>query len=65
MGYPIAAVDHLGQAVITMEKGKHGLVTPATIASQLLYEIQGYVGFLWCLAYGTNWLLARYISTQM
>jgi len=41
MGYPIAAVDHLGRATITMEKGKHGLVTPATIASQLLYEIQG------------------------
>ena len=41
MGYPIAAVDHLGQAVITMENGKHGLCTPATIASQLLYEIQG------------------------
>ena len=41
MGYPIAAIDHLGEAVITMEKGKHGLVTTATIASQLLYEIQG------------------------
>ncbi|OAL43633.1 DUF1446-domain-containing protein [Pyrenochaeta sp. DS3sAY3a] len=41
MGYPIAAVDEKGHAVITMEKGKHGLVTPATIASQLLYEIQG------------------------
>ena len=24
-----------------MEKGKHGLVNTATIASQLLYEIQG------------------------
>lgn len=41
MGYPIAAVDHKGEAVITMEKGKHGFVTPATVASQLLYEIQG------------------------
>ena len=41
MGYPIAAIDHRGEAVLTMEKGKHGLVTPATIASQLLYEIQG------------------------
>ncbi|KAF2837370.1 DUF1446-domain-containing protein [Patellaria atrata CBS 101060] len=41
MGYPIAAIDHKGEAVITMEKGKHGLVSPATVASQLLYEIQG------------------------
>ncbi|KAF2501247.1 DUF1446-domain-containing protein [Lophium mytilinum] len=41
MGYPIAALDHLGEAVITMEKGKHGLVNVATVASQLLYEIQG------------------------
>ncbi|KAI1618844.1 hypothetical protein EDD36DRAFT_471167 [Exophiala viscosa] len=41
MGYPIAAIDHNGEAVISMEKGKHGLVTTATIASQLLYEIQG------------------------
>lgn len=24
-----------------MEKGKHGMVTIATVASQLLYEIQG------------------------
>ncbi|KAJ0333036.1 hypothetical protein COL922a_011178 [Colletotrichum nupharicola] len=41
MGYPIAAIDEKGEAVITMEEGKHGLVTTATIASQLLYEIQG------------------------
>ncbi|KAH7087226.1 hypothetical protein FB567DRAFT_62880 [Paraphoma chrysanthemicola] len=41
MGYPIAAIDVQGNGVISMEKGKHGLVTPATISSQLLYEIQG------------------------
>jgi len=41
MGYPIAAVDEKGEAVITMEKGRHGLVNIATVASQLLYEIQG------------------------
>jgi hypothetical protein len=41
MGYPIAEIDHLGEAVITMEKGRHGLVNIATVASQLLYEIQG------------------------
>lgn len=38
---PIAAIDEKGEAVISMEKGKDGLVTIATIASQLLYEIQG------------------------
>ncbi|KAB5554917.1 hypothetical protein GE09DRAFT_964735 [Coniochaeta sp. 2T2.1] len=41
MGYPIAEIDSKGDAVITMEKGKHGLVNTATVASQLLYEIQG------------------------
>ncbi|KAL1611824.1 hypothetical protein SLS60_000044 [Paraconiothyrium brasiliense] len=41
MGYPIAAIEANGEAVYTMEKGKHGLVNIQTIASQLLYEIQG------------------------
>ncbi|KAM0327096.1 hypothetical protein ACHAQA_006223 [Verticillium albo-atrum] len=41
MGYPIAAIDSKGEAVITMEQGKHGLVNIQTVASQLLYEIQG------------------------
>lgn len=41
MGYPIAAVDHKGEAVVYMEQGRDGLVTPATVTSQLLYEIQG------------------------
>ena len=41
MAYPIAAIDYKGEAVLTMEKGKDGLMTPATVASQLLYEIQG------------------------
>lgn len=41
MGYPIAAIEESGEAIITMEKGRHGLVTTATVASQLLYEIQG------------------------
>ncbi|VUC31575.1 unnamed protein product [Clonostachys rosea] len=41
MGYPIASVEKDGTAVITMEKGRDGLVNVATIASQLLYEIQG------------------------
>ncbi|EEY17098.1 conserved hypothetical protein [Verticillium alfalfae VaMs.102] len=38
---PIAAIDEKGEAIITMEKGKHGLVNTQTVASQLLYEIQG------------------------
>lgn len=41
MGYPIAEIDEKGEAVITMEANKHGLVNIATVASQLLYEIQG------------------------
>ncbi|KAF2104230.1 DUF1446-domain-containing protein [Rhizodiscina lignyota] len=41
MGYPIASIDEKGEAVITMEKNKHGLVSVATVAAQLLYEIQG------------------------
>jgi len=41
MGYPIASIEHNGEAVITMEKGKDGLVNTWTITSQLLYEIQG------------------------
>ncbi|OAA66787.1 hypothetical protein SPI_01363 [Niveomyces insectorum RCEF 264] len=41
MGYPIAAIDHKGEAVISMEKGRDGLVNTETVASQLLYEIQG------------------------
>jgi predicted RNA-binding protein with RPS1 domain len=41
MGYPIAAIQENGHAVISMEKGKHGLVNISAVASQLLYEIQG------------------------
>ncbi|KAF2403244.1 DUF1446-domain-containing protein [Trichodelitschia bisporula] len=41
LGYPIADVDAAGEALITMETGRHGLVTVDTVASQLLYEIQG------------------------
>ncbi|KAL1899815.1 hypothetical protein Sste5346_002681 [Sporothrix stenoceras] len=40
-GYPIASIDHKGEAVISMEKGRHGTVNTGTITSQLLYEIQG------------------------
>ncbi|KAH8738311.1 hypothetical protein BGZ61DRAFT_544692 [Ilyonectria robusta] len=41
MGYPIASIEESGESVITMEQGRDGLVNTATIASQLLYEIQG------------------------
>jgi hypothetical protein len=41
MGYPIASIDAKGDAVISMEKNRHGLVNIQTVASQLLYEIQG------------------------
>lgn len=41
MGYPIASIEQSGECVLTMEEGRDGLVTVATIASQLLYEIQG------------------------
>lgn len=41
LGYPIAAVESDGTAVFTMERGRDGLVSVDTVASQLLYEIQG------------------------
>lgn len=41
MGYPIASIEQNGECVLTMEEDRDGLVTVATIASQLLYEIQG------------------------
>ncbi|KAH0845339.1 hypothetical protein FOPE_11287 [Fonsecaea pedrosoi] len=41
MGYPIAIIDHRGEAVITMEQSRDGLVSPETVISQLMYEIQG------------------------
>lgn len=43
MGYPIAAIDHKGEGIVYMEKDRDGLVTPASITSQLLYEIQGQI----------------------
>ncbi|OAA54611.1 hypothetical protein SPI_08857 [Niveomyces insectorum RCEF 264] len=41
LGYPIASIDHQGEAVISMEQNRHGMVTVGTVTSQLLYEIQG------------------------
>jgi hypothetical protein len=39
MGYPIAEVHPDGTAIITKPAGTGGLVTPASVAEQLLYEI--------------------------
>ena len=41
LGFPIAAVDHRGALVLTKEKNTGGMVTVDSVASQLLYEIQG------------------------
>jgi hypothetical protein len=39
MGYPVAEVRRDGTAVITKPEGTGGLVTPATVSEQILYEI--------------------------
>src|ERR1700712_2760042 len=41
LGFPIAAIDHLGEAVMYKEKNTGGNMTVNSVTSQLLYEIQG------------------------
>jgi hypothetical protein len=45
MGYPIAAIDHTGAAILSIEKGRDGSMTVGTVTSQLVYEIQGPIYF--------------------
>jgi hypothetical protein len=41
LGFPICAIDHLGQGVMYKEKNTGGWMTVNSVTSQLLYEIQG------------------------
>ncbi|KAK5684837.1 hypothetical protein LTS10_002912 [Elasticomyces elasticus] len=41
VGFPIAAIDHLGHTVMSKESNTGGCITVDSVTSQLLYEIQG------------------------
>ena len=41
LGFPICAIDYLGQGVMHKEKNTGGWMTVNSVTSQLLYEIQG------------------------
>lgn len=41
IAFPIAEISEAGDFVVTMQKGKDGMVTEDTCKAQLLYEIQG------------------------
>ncbi|KAJ5417034.1 uncharacterized protein N7487_000584 [Penicillium crustosum] len=41
IGFPVAEINAGGDFVVTIQKGKDGMVTEGTCKAQLLYEIQG------------------------
>lgn len=41
VGFPIAAIEENGDAILTKEEGTGGEISVGTVSSQLLYEIQG------------------------
>ncbi|KAF2401038.1 DUF1446-domain-containing protein [Trichodelitschia bisporula] len=41
IGFPIAAIDHQGHAIMEKERNTGGEISVASVTSQLLYEIQG------------------------
>lgn len=41
MGFPICAIDHKGEGIMSKEKNTGGCMTVNSVTSQLLYEIQG------------------------
>lgn len=41
IGFPVAEINAGGDFVVTIQKGKDGMVTENTCKAQLLYEIQG------------------------
>ncbi|CAI7565722.1 unnamed protein product [Penicillium bialowiezense] len=41
IGFPIAEINDNGEFIVTIQNGKHGIVTEETCKAQLLYEIQG------------------------
>jgi hypothetical protein len=41
LGFPICAIDHKGEGIMYKEKNTGGEISVASVASQLLYEIQG------------------------
>lgn len=41
MGFPIIAVDHRGDSILTKEQNTGGCISVDSVTSQLLYEIQG------------------------
>lgn len=41
MGFPICAIDHKGEGIMSKEKSTGGCMTVNSVTSLLLYEIQG------------------------